>query len=112
MPLQSAHCVRTCPLESCCLVKWDECDPGASWRIFNQVTYEQRQSMVLMYGNRKRLFGRWQVLTAAYEHTFFPMFGVQVCISHTSITHFLIAIYHNLGPLDLGSPHDTSREHM
>ena len=36
--------------------------------------------MVWLYGNRRRLFGRWQVLMAAYHHTLFPMFAIQVCI--------------------------------
>jgi len=34
--------------------------------------------MMLLYGNRKRLFGRWQVLMAAYDQTLFPIFAVQV----------------------------------
>ena len=29
-------------------------------------------------GNRRKILSRWQILTAAYQHTHFAMFGVQV----------------------------------
>ena len=57
-----------------------KCALGTKWRILNSSFAEQRRSMVWLYGNRKRLFGRWQVLMAAYDHTLFPMFAIQVCI--------------------------------
>ena len=44
--------------------------------------------MVLLYGNRKRLFSKWQVLTAAYQHTYFAMFAVQVYINSSSCMHY------------------------
>ena len=58
-----------------------KCASGAKWRILNSSFVEQRRSMVWLYGNRKRLFGRWQVLMAAYDHTLFPMFAIQVFIT-------------------------------
>ncbi len=42
--------------------------------------------MMLLYGNRKRLFGRWQVLMAAYDHTLFPIFAVQVAPCMTALS--------------------------
>lgn len=33
---------------------------GANWTIPNDVSVEQRRSMMLLYGNRERLFRRWQ----------------------------------------------------
>lgn len=67
---------------------------GAKWRILNNSFAEQRRSMVWLYGNRRRLFGRWQVLMAAYDHTLFPMFAIQVWLECHWIWHASIVCLH------------------